>query len=76
MKLGEINFILFQKFSVLKKIKFYVLDIQISCHQIPKHKTQSVNEILTVYVVSFMSKNSTRTMTRKIVPCPFKPEKN
>ena len=76
MKLEEMYFILFQKFSVLKKIKFYVLDIQITCHQIPKHKTKSVNEILTVYVVSFMSKNSTKAMTRKLVPCPFKPETN
>ena len=62
-------FILLQKvLSFSRKSKFKILDIQISCHQMPKHETRNTfilldalgskhkffNEIWPVYVISQM----------------------
>ena len=81
-----------QLFSFSKKSKFRILIIQIpSRHQMPKHKTRNTfyliaREVSTVCwnlasvfhirKENFLSKKSTKTVTRKLVPSPFVFAKN
>ena len=83
MKLEKMFFISLQKFlSFSGKSNFRILDIQISLHQMPNHKTRNtfywitweVNTVSPVYVVlkeKILSKHSTKTATWKVIPRPF-----